>query len=858
MLLVGAIAPPRGRAEDKLPPLPNDFASQFEPLSGHATGLLVSEGVAENLGVEGRSSSFQGFCFARGEGSYRWLMIPSSKPNAPYSLKDFAVPAGEKGDQQNKFPLVAPLTMETAKSIGIDPPFVLADVEINGGSGAPDDGKYDFIATQITVLSKTDKYPLDPAQVMAAATDRLYAARRRQLADIDQHFEKLARDWPGPAPLSAAGPLKERTFITWIPDTQRIQFRRQIFATRTAYVSRPLLGLGDPPLTYGTEYQVESNFIVEYSATGAHQAERTLPSKDSIRVTPPPLPPITVRNSSEQLSPRTTVTSPLPGKTIGVFVSDIQKELAREGRSGLDGFGFSTNGSSYRWVYFPCDDKSHAKTYWDSLQMSVGAGGAKTFSNLFYPDDYRAQAMGLTRPFTLAEVEVNDGLGSPEDTSFVVSKMRILDRTSEYPLDPVVVAADALERLAAFHNENAADIENRIHTQAKEHGIELTGPRELTTAKYITWIPDTQRVRIRLEATITDGAYDYGFATVTVRHGRFSAQSKIDSVQRIRFGTQVGVTDGIELEYSKSGKLESTTYLPRDDFSRDLPSPPVHETDLVPVPPQSFPAPRALPASTIGLLVAGPDEQTRNARIIDEPANRLWFASGEGNDHQIVVPASQSQDPSNIHNFNVLVTSRNPGQPLEELSFPNVTYLDANPDSSNASQPPFQLVRVEINGGKGCPNSASAFVATQLTHLNAADGYTLDPVQIMHDAADQFAHYKTAQTEAIKTAIQQTAAKSPGAVKFFGPDHTNETIHLTWLPEKQCVQIHYTLTTATGAYTNPRKDGPLDFTPGKETLYWVQFGVESGLVLDYSKDGKCISTEQIRPKPFRRGGPTAD
>src|SRR5271165_2735631 len=48
----------------------------------------------------------------------------------------------------------------------------------------------------------------------------------------------------------------------------------------------------------------------------------------------------------------------VPGKIVGVLVSDVRAMMGQEGRGGpADAFGFSSGGGSYRWMYTPVKEK---------------------------------------------------------------------------------------------------------------------------------------------------------------------------------------------------------------------------------------------------------------------------------------------------------------------------------------------------------------------------------------------------------------------------------------------------------------------------------------------------------------------
>src|SRR5437762_1750368 len=67
--------------------------------------------------------------------------------------------------------------------------------------------------------------------------------------------------------------------------------------------------------------------------------------------------------------------NPLPGKAIGVLVSDVAGFMSFDGRGGpADAQAFSAANASYRWMYIP-DPQKQLVT---GLQVRIGEKGDKT------------------------------------------------------------------------------------------------------------------------------------------------------------------------------------------------------------------------------------------------------------------------------------------------------------------------------------------------------------------------------------------------------------------------------------------------------------------------------------------------
>jgi hypothetical protein len=255
--------------------------------------------------------------------------------------------------------------------------------------------------------------------------------------------------------------------------------------------------------------------------------------------------------------------APLPGAALGILASDWRTLLAEEGRSGPgDVLAFSTGGASYRWVYLPVMDKPTAT----NLRVHTGQGDAvKVYPSLSLANPSTLKPLGIEVPFALVEVEVNDGLASPADQTFVATKIKRLDGTPEYPLRVPGVVAQLHKR---YQDHTAAQQKAITDALAEAQKAALkdrkpTGPRESVEQLYLTWLPDVQRLRVHFRTRITDGAYQ------TVVSG-VPAGPRPPKARGVRTGPTFGIEFGQGYEMDKQGKLVKTVTLPIQTFQREL------------------------------------------------------------------------------------------------------------------------------------------------------------------------------------------------------------------------------------------------------------------------------------------------
>lgn len=269
---------------------------------------------------------------------------------------------------------------------------------------------------------------------------------------------------------------------------------------------------------------------------------------------------------------------PLPGKVIGLLVSDATAVLAAEGRFGpAQHLVLGAAGHSYRWVYVPVERNPTVR----GLTIPVGVRGEMaTYDKLSLAAPDTVRSLGITTPYALVEVEVNGGRGSPGGEVIVATSMRRLDTTKEYPLDVNDVIAALRQKYADDLRDRTAEIDESLNqiTGTSMGKKKLTGPRERSELLFLTWNPKSQRLRAHFRTTITDGAYEYANG-IRIELGaipkpdRPTTASQPRTSDGFRYGRQVRLEFGMGYEVNKEGKLVKTFILPIDTIKRDIPAP---------------------------------------------------------------------------------------------------------------------------------------------------------------------------------------------------------------------------------------------------------------------------------------------
>jgi hypothetical protein len=292
---------------------------------------------------------------------------------------------------------------------------------------------------------------------------------------------------------------------------------------------------------------------------------------------------------------------PLPGKVVGVLVSDVVKIMGYDGRGGPpDAMAFSRDNQSYRWVYVPAQDRGLI----NGLQVPVGEKGDKkaVYERLNMANAQTVKQWDVTKSYALVEVEVNDEQGSPAIESFVATKMKVLDGSTEYP----IVVADAIDKCKKKYKAYVEDQKKAIDAAMKESQEKAikdkkpTGPRDTAELFYVTWMPEKERLRVVFRTTITDGAYETGGGVdprLPPGRDRLPKDDKSPAFKvapprpgTFRWGTQFGVEFGRAYEVDKKGEIVRTQTLAIEPFKHELPPPPVRGGGPreLPPPPKPF------------------------------------------------------------------------------------------------------------------------------------------------------------------------------------------------------------------------------------------------------------------------------
>jgi hypothetical protein len=262
----------------------------------------------------------------------------------------------------------------------------------------------------------------------------------------------------------------------------------------------------------------------------------------------------------------------LPEKAVGVLVAGDEEVLGREGRKGpADAYGFARGGDSYRWLFVPVDKKWLLGGYF----APVGPRGdtLQRFRHLSFASPKTVERWGVSGPYALVEAEVNGGRGGPPGEIFVATNLRVLDGTKDYPLHVGKAVEDMRHQFRRYLQLHQDTITAALYDarQRVPAGHQLVAGRDQTETVFVSWLPETEKLRIIFETRITEKA----LATARPAPPPPPPANKEDVAPPppVHEGVRLGVEVVVTYEVSKRGLLDGSRELPLRPYQKELQAP---------------------------------------------------------------------------------------------------------------------------------------------------------------------------------------------------------------------------------------------------------------------------------------------
>ncbi|MFL5340479.1 MAG: hypothetical protein ACJ8F7_10030 [Gemmataceae bacterium] len=231
------------------------------------------------------------------------------------------------------------------------------------------------------------------------------------------------------------------------------------------------------------------------------------------------------------------------------------------------------------------------------------------------------------------------------------------------------------------------------------------------------------------------------------------------------------------------------------------------------------------------------------------PAAQLCFSTGGTSYRWVYVPAERN---ATVGRLMVPVGPKGEPKLFENLNLASLASVKRWDITS-----PFALVEVEVNGGAGSP-ACDAFVATNMRRLDGTKEFPLKVDDVIADARKRYADFLSEKAAAMDESMNEALKSPTGNRKLTGPREKAELMYVTWLPDKEMLQIRFRSTVIDGEYkyandiridlprtmpvqttraaTMSTPQAPNGFRQGK------QFRTELGVAYDVAKTGKIVST----------------
>ncbi len=296
----------------------------------------------------------------------------------------------------------------------------------------------------------------------------------------------------------------------------------------------------------------------------------------------------------------------LPGKVIGILVSNPQWCLEQENRSGpLGSIVFARNGFSYRWVYVEGNKNSpirnlalpiikQKKQDNDAPPEMIDAKNGlrkqpqqkielKTFPFLEIANEHNLKQLQIQRKFCLVEMEVNNGAGSPTVDALVATSIRVLDQSKAYPLNLDKLIPQLRQQYDRFLTDQNKSIEEAMSEAAEKAkpktNSTASGFREQQTVMFVTWMEKSQELNVRFKTRLSDGFYTYtNNIRIELRRPRLKGNPlpivQSQPIQRdFRQGCEFGVYFGHGYTIDRFGKVIGEENMAIDTFTHKLEGP---------------------------------------------------------------------------------------------------------------------------------------------------------------------------------------------------------------------------------------------------------------------------------------------
>ena len=264
----------------------------------------------------------------------------------------------------------------------------------------------------------------------------------------------------------------------------------------------------------------------------------------------------------------------------------------------------------------------------------------------------------------------------------------------------------------------------------------------------------------------------------------------------------------------------------------------------------------SLPAKAIGVLVSDGQNMLRKEGR-SGPPDAFVFSRAGASYSWVYIPVTEKPQ---IEHMDVAV-----GTALTKQlkRFNKLSLATAEVLKPKAINGPYALVEVEVNAGLGSP-SGESFVATRLKRLDNTEEYPLNVAKVISRLHKQYQTFLKEQKEIIEAGLKRAENTALGKQEPTGPRESSELLYVTWLPEREQLQVCFQTRVNDGLYKYGRGADPgqkktppvgsgANPPPDDKGLvrFGTVFGVELGMSFDVAKTGEILRDSAVPLRTFQ-------
>jgi len=254
----------------------------------------------------------------------------------------------------------------------------------------------------------------------------------------------------------------------------------------------------------------------------------------------------------------------------------------------------------------------------------------------------------------------------------------------------------------------------------------------------------------------------------------------------------------------------------------------------------------ALKGKSVGVLVGNPLDAIRAQEGGSGSADALVFSTAGGCYRWVYVPV---KDNPAINNLDVCVGEKGD----EKKVFTSLDMANAKNTKQWGVQDSYVLVEMEVNDKLGSPrcDDNQGFVATKMRQLDGTPEFPLKVEEVVVDLRKRYKEHLADQEKTIAAVLAKACKDAIKDAKPNGPRQREETMYVTWLPDKECLVVRFRTTITDGAYTIAGRN--IHHETGKVgSRVGTSFGIEFGQGYEVSKTGKTTRVLKLPIQSFTK------